>query len=1210
MIGSGFSRHGLKMRQDVQDPPLWHDVVEGMYDKLYPHKAGEAPATDGHLRIAQEYETAFGRSDLHRFVQQTVRDDDFKPGGAHARLLRLPWRDVFTTNWDTLLERVRNSVPDQGYSVVTNMDEIPLASRPRIVKLHGSLPAQFPLICTEEDYRKYPGEFAPFVNTVQQAMMETVFCLIGFSGDDPNFLQWSGWVRDNLGDAAPKIYLAGWLNLSPHRRRMLEDRNVVPVDLVHHPNAGAWPEHMRHYYATDWLLCTLEEGKPYDVTSWPQLDTRDATAVPVHLEPVERVTSDAARDEFLGGSTSCVPETDMDAARALCEAWTHNRKIYPGWLVAPSNIQIELSRTIQKFEPRVLRAVVNLAPVQRIHAIYELVWRRELLLEPIPSTLESSAEEALGLIDCQTRRIDGVAGLSIEWSAVREAWRNVALALVTTARHRFDWGAFNQRIESLSPFLQDDRDVDHRIRHERCLWAMYGMDFGTIDGLLKDWQTDDCDPAWMMRKAALLFESGQYDGGAALVKDALSAIRAMPANDHSLAGSSREGWALWLVLGLENYENYQMIFKRWRELASLECNAQTEMRHITDAVRSKGETKDAPSFDLGTRRNVRRFSSNEDPQTSPYRAIRLSEVVGLPPSIEFMSVAKGFLALAAEELRASAPEMAARLVLRTCSYDEEEVLRSVLSRTRVAAIPAEKARTLAEICKSVMEHALPRMGRPGPGVFWIERMRVAVEVLSRLVLRLESDKAESVLDEALNLYRNREVAEEPWMAGPVYSLMKRSFEALPEERRNARFPDVLRAPIVGLDGFKARFDHYPDPGNLWLREFAEFTGAGVDEGSWGEMVKLLVRGLEAGGQARKRAALRVSSVPIDRWAAVDAAQIAQALWYEPHLGSDGLPGGTLFYDWAFLVYPEPKPGTAERRFREKWLVRRDNLQEAAPNPHDILWQVGMAVAGLKVRKERLVLSENEQSYLVEVVEQWLDIPVPGHIGPYNDDRLWESTFHAIDGLRSLLSEVKIPGSVSEKLFDKVRALNESRIPGYVLIAGLLKALPNSLDEFVVMLKTGLASDDEDIARGAVEGLHHWARTSVRDDSQVQLPPIELIREVGVIIATRRKTTLGPSLRLAKWVFDEGSPAQMEAIRELTLQGLDYLAEELRYDRSDHDPDDDVPLLRWRVAQLAVSMAVHALQDATAVRRWLDIAENDPLPELRYVERATVTREFN
>ena len=78
----------------------------------------------------------------------------------------------------------------------------------------GHCHRNFRLICTEEDYRTYPKKFAPFVNTVQQAMMETVFCLSRvFTGDDPNFLQWSGWVRDNLGVLlAPKIYLAGWLD--------------------------------------------------------------------------------------------------------------------------------------------------------------------------------------------------------------------------------------------------------------------------------------------------------------------------------------------------------------------------------------------------------------------------------------------------------------------------------------------------------------------------------------------------------------------------------------------------------------------------------------------------------------------------------------------------------------------------------------------------------------------------------------------------------------------------------------------------------------------------------------------------------------------------------------------------------------------------------------------------------------------------------------
>ncbi len=237
MIGGGFSRNAIPARSGIGDLPLWGDIAVQIANVLYPGES-QLPSPGNTLRLAQEYETAFGRSDLHRLLANLVQDDNFTPGKTHSRLLKLPWRDVFTANWDRLLERASADIPERAYSLVQDMDQIPLMNQPRIVKLHGSFPAQFPLIMTEEDYRTYPTKYAPFVNTVQQAMMETVFCLIGFSGDDPNFLQWSGWVRDNLGKAAPKIYLAGWLDLSPQRRRMLEDRGVVPIDLANHPLAA------------------------------------------------------------------------------------------------------------------------------------------------------------------------------------------------------------------------------------------------------------------------------------------------------------------------------------------------------------------------------------------------------------------------------------------------------------------------------------------------------------------------------------------------------------------------------------------------------------------------------------------------------------------------------------------------------------------------------------------------------------------------------------------------------------------------------------------------------------------------------------------------------------------------------------------------------------------------------------------------------------
>ncbi len=841
MIGSGFSRNAVKRRPDAHDPPSWQEVAKAVYEKLYPESdnrealtLAEASTTSGFLRLAQEYEAVFGRSDLHQFIKQVVRDEDFAPGDIHKRLLRLPWRNVFTTNWDTLLEKTRSFVAEYAYSVVRNMDEIPLAAQPRIVKLHGSFPAHFPLIFTEEDYRTYPTEFAPFVNTVQQAMMETAFCLIGFSGDDPNFLEWSGWVRDNLGASAPKIYLAGWLELSSHRRRMLEDRNVVPIDLVHHPKASKWPEHLRHQYATEWILHTLERGRPYDVSEWPKPSSRPHSSVPEELQSVEEVVSNIPKDEPEPGidnsgnvsviHTSSSGEqrgTEKILVKKTLDIWKHNRRLYPGWLIAPNDVRFHLSWYTEVWEKHILRTLLGFPMVEQLYAIHELVWRREIALDLIFPDLEELAQKTLDEINCQDRTINGVEDTSVDWSTIREAWRNVALALVTAARLRFDRDVFDKRLRALEPFRKDHPDIDQRMHHEKCLWAIYSLDFEALEELLGAWQTEGCDTAWMIRKTALLIETNRNDDAVQLLKRALSTIRENPGDDRSVAGPSREGWALWLTLPFdrefggssENLIDSPPASQRWRELAHLKCDARAEMHAYTEAIKGGRENKEKLSFDLGVPSNREILLSNAErnQQIASYRAVRLIEVAGLVPAN-----CQSILELAANNLSALHPELAVRLILRISNYDENPTLTHVLSRTRVAVMPTDLASTLAQTCVGVIEYALPRFvgtGRQGI-ISWIERLRVAIEALSRLILRLEPDMAEEIFDKALEWYRNDNIAQDIWMRQPIRHILERSFEALPESCRTDRALDLLGAPIAGLDNFATDESRYPDPGYL------------------------------------------------------------------------------------------------------------------------------------------------------------------------------------------------------------------------------------------------------------------------------------------------------------------------------------------------------------------------------------------------------------
>ena len=130
---------------------------------------------------------------------------------------------------------------------------------------------------------------------------------------------------------------------------------------------------------------------------------------------------------------------------------------------------------------------------------------------------------------------------------------------------------------------------------------MYSMDFESLENLLDNWIARDCDPIWMVRKAALLWETHRNDEAADLITDALESIRAIPGVEGSVAGESREGWAMWSAVTIDEWQEFR---KRWHELAALKCDAELEKDLIARRLKGDGDEQEAPTFDLefGTRR--------------------------------------------------------------------------------------------------------------------------------------------------------------------------------------------------------------------------------------------------------------------------------------------------------------------------------------------------------------------------------------------------------------------------------------------------------------------------------------------------------------------------------------------------------------------------------------------------------------------------------
>ena len=270
MIGAGFSKNAQSKGAVSIQPPNWSELAVKMYEELYlePVKTEEKEEwhkqkiikTSGKnvTKLAEEYIANFDRNKINTLIEQSVADEMFVPGELHKRLLKLRWSDVFTTNYDTLLEQTADMIyRENNYEIIYSQNDLPGSIKPRIIKLHGSIPQVKPYIICDEDYRTYPDKHSALVNTVQQAMLETRLCLLGFSGDDPNFQSWLGWLRDNMREYCPRIYLIGIFDtLSDPERKLLENKGITVVDISilvsnHSEN--------RHYQAISEFLSLLEK---------------------------------------------------------------------------------------------------------------------------------------------------------------------------------------------------------------------------------------------------------------------------------------------------------------------------------------------------------------------------------------------------------------------------------------------------------------------------------------------------------------------------------------------------------------------------------------------------------------------------------------------------------------------------------------------------------------------------------------------------------------------------------------------------------------------------------------------------------------------------------------------------------------------------------------------------------------------------------------
>ena len=609
MVGAGFSRNAKKISEKTDRFPLWPELAEFMFNTLYPQESllerdrqilkQKVTSGRGAIRLASEYEAVFRRQALNNFLIKSIPDNKYQPDKLHELLLSLPWSDVFTTNYDTLLERTLPAIHERKYDLVLTISDIPERMKPRIVKLHGSFPSHRPFIITEEDYRTYPTKFAPFVNMVQQSIMENIFCLIGFTGDDPNFLCWSGWVRDNLGLSTPPIYLCGLLDLYQPQRRLLENRNIIPIDLSPLFPESDWPDRdLRYKKALEWFLLNLMNGSPPNPMYWPIPQSgggwKKSDGLP-QIPPGPQPVSDPGR---LNPSAQSLKVEDL---RNLLVTWRKKRQEYPGWVIAPQDNREKVWAYTEYWLSPVLDSIGKLPPPENILLLYELNWRLEITQMPL---FMDWVEKITPIIDSFNPypeivtmkevpiRPDNEKYNELTWDTIGKCWIELIFALAREAREDQDEKRFRLWMERIKNVVEQNPEWHEHWFFEECLFNLFQLNEEKVRKTLKQWKELNSSPFGKAKYASLLAELGDLKEAEKIAEEALAEIRTriQPYSpDYTLL--SQEGWVMVLLRAIKHnkYGDEKEIEveyrNRWEKLRIYRCDPWQDIKLLISILK-------------------------------------------------------------------------------------------------------------------------------------------------------------------------------------------------------------------------------------------------------------------------------------------------------------------------------------------------------------------------------------------------------------------------------------------------------------------------------------------------------------------------------------------------------------------------------------------------------------------------------------------------
>ena len=1191
MIGAGFSKNANKNGSTSKNFPDWNKLGDVFYEKIYGN-----PPTNGKylnvLKLADEVQAAFGRNTLDQILKQEIPDKEYQPSLLHEKTLQLPWTDVFTTNYDTLLERTADRILQHRYETIVNKEDLVLSTKPRIIKLHGSFPSERPFIITEEDYRKYPSEFAPFVNTVQQSLLENTLCLIGFSGDDPNFLKWIGWIRDNLGKMnAPKIYLVGVLSLSIGQKKLLDERNIVPIDLSNCKDVDG-----DHFKALELFIDFLnDQGKVEESLGWPQKNTYFHYSVDKDIN---------------------------EQVKPIIEDWKFIREKYPNWLIVPEDRR----ETLQLYTERSTTFLYHLLKIEspfELEFLYEFNWRSEKCLMPIYNNFIKYYENVINkynpfpqiiTLEESNDTINPQGNKILDWRGLSKIWLEIQLSMLRFYReegfHK-EWQHLSDKFMKLIPQLSSVQLAN--FYYERCLYYLFSLDISKVRKELSLWSTDISLPYWEAKKAGLLAELGEVIEAEKILEISLKSVRSHlnlspVTNDYFIV--SQEAYILQLLKYVKNAvsslngtyfidENINKSYsERWNILKRYKCDPWAELEsfriHLDQNPGYLKNSEKKYGFNIGNVRTTYSIGSVDKYAQKAYAFLRYMEDIGVPFRLPGTTFGKESGENAVTYIANYSPSWAFASYMR---LGDTKSIDSIFGRKSLAKLDRETVDELILEYLKILESTkgeIKNGDRFRNKNFAISLSTVIPEILSRLCVKCSY----SVKLKLLDFLKDNFKSDFRDRYKGIGNLTERLIESFTEYEQYALVPKLLEFPVL------SETNHVSDDEFIDPIQFLK-----IDEDNLGFIKKIKINNKKiqecisigkGSSNARKKSITRlVILFNLGLLSNAQEKKLGNLIWSKLDKKT-GFPIETIYYSFAFLMLPHPANINPEELLRtyinaEPFPIQKNKKEKSIPMYGGRI-QLLINIVGTTNTGIDFTWNKKDISVLIDNIIEWWDsdkeyLIEKEEVHPFGStSKEFKSRF---DNLRYILANIIAPNyqflSKKEEI-NITRVINEFpnyNIPNLEIKSAFYNVFSNK-EQNVIKLEL-------------FKGIFSWSKSNVIDsiNGTIQLlsisegEPTDLIKAIGENIRSLNNTDLRGCLYLITLVINEHSNlVTVELLNNLEI-GLTNLIQKSELSTEDSNEIIDKKLsIRIQTAHLTVSLynyfKIKELDVPSYVLKWRDI----------------------